>query len=235
MCTLSWVPHDGGYTLAFNRDERKTRRPGLPPSFTVQKGVAVLMPHDPDGGGSWISANARGHTLALLNRYEDTPHDDGGEYLSRGGLVSSMASLAGAPEVEVALGELELAQYRPFTLVSVGRQQSPVLYQWNGQDLAVATVATPGLVRSSSGSHQGEAEQARAAVFLALGAQLNGSDLMPLHRSHIPNKGPLSICMHRHDAETVSLSYITVNLNNLLMRYVNGLPCESSDISERSL
>ena len=110
-----------------------------------------------------------------------------------------------------------------------------MLYEWNGRDLAVARVSTPGLVRASSGSNQGESEQARAAVFLALGDQLNGSDLLPLHRSHAPRKGPLSICMHRHDAETVSLSYITVNLNNLLMRYVNGLPCESSDISECSL
>lgn len=218
-----------------NRDERRTRSAGSPPSRVIVGGVPVLLPRDPDGGGSWISVNALGHTLALLNRYEDTPHDAGGEYQSRGGLVSGMAGLAGAAEVEAGLRSLALSSYRPFTLASVGPAQTPRLFEWDGRDLVVAEVSKPGLVRASSGSDQAAAEQARAAVFSSLGGGLSGADLMTLHRSHLPEKGPLSICMHRAEAVTVSLSYITVNLRNLLIRYVNGSPCETSGMTELSL
>jgi hypothetical protein len=124
-------------------------------------GVPVLMPRDPDGGGSWISVNSSGHTLALLNRYEDTPHDAGGEYQSRGGLVSGLAGLAGAAEVEAELRRRALGWYRPFTLASVGGTQSPRLFQWNGRDLGLAEVSTPGLVRTSSGADQAAAEDLR--------------------------------------------------------------------------
>ena len=192
MCTLSWVPQDGGYTLAFNRDERRTRVAGVPPSRTIRNGVPVLLPHDPDGGGSWISLNATGHTLALLNRYEDTPHDSAGEYQSRGELVSAMAGLAGSAEVAAGLEAVTLGSYRPFTLASVAREQAPKLFEWNGSELLVAQVSNAGLVRASSGSDQAAAESARGAVFLELGDRLTGADLLALHRRHLPEASALS-------------------------------------------
>jgi len=201
----------------------------------IVDGVPVLMPRDPDGGGSWISVNAAGHTLALLNRYEGSPHDEGGEYVSRGGLVSGMAGLVGGSEVAAEVERMELTWYRPFTLASVGRRQPPVLFEWNGRELVVVEVSNPGLVRSSSGSDQAESEVARSRVFRALGAGLSGADLLALHRTHLPQKGPLSICMHRSEAMTVSLSHITVDQSNLWIRYVGGSPCEASGMTELSL
>lgn len=235
MCTLSWVPDQGGYTLAFNRDERGTRATGTPPKRVMVAGVPVLMPRDPDGGGSWISVNALGHTLALLNRYEDTPSDVGGAYRSRGGLVTGLAEVAGAAVVEASLRSMELGRYRPFTLASVAKRQQPTLFEWDGRTLQVAEVSNPGLVRASSGSDQAGAERSRAAVFSGFGSRLTGGDLLALHRSHAPEKGALSICMHRDDAMTVSLSYITVTGKELLFRYVGRAPCETAQMTTLAL
>ena len=76
MCTVSWTPLDGGYALAMNRDERRTRAPATPPERRELDGVPVLLPRDGEAGGTWIAVNALGHTLALLNRWDDSPVGD---------------------------------------------------------------------------------------------------------------------------------------------------------------
>src|SRR5438132_3548575 len=92
MCTLSWLPLPDGYFLAMNRDELLSRARGIPPSLHESNGVRVIYPSDGDAGGSWLAANELGHSLALLNRFEDTPHVEGGEYRSRGCLLLELAA-----------------------------------------------------------------------------------------------------------------------------------------------
>ena len=46
------------------------------------------------------------------------------------------------------------------------------------------------------------------------------------HRSHYPEKGPFSVCVHRKDVQTVSLTTIEVNSHDVVMRYMDGFPCE---------
>ena len=238
MCTLSWTPLPGGYALGMNRDERRTRAPALPPTRIARQGVPVLVPVDGEAGGSWISVNALGHALALLNRYEDTPHDPDGAYISRGLLVLELAGLGGSDAVDRAIGALPLQSYRPFTLASVGVGSPPRLFEWDGADLGRSRVTEAGLVRASSGSDQQGAERARSSVFEEAIAEHGGLTeelLAALHRSHIPEKGPLSICMHREEAVTVSCSIITVSERSLSFRYVAGSPCESNSRSDVTL
>ena len=121
MCTLSWTPLPGGYALAMNRDERRTRARGLPPEPTLARNVSVLMPTDPDAGGTWVSVNGRGMSMALLNRYEESPKDEGGRFTSRGLLIRELAWVAGPDEIEAELGSRSLASYRPFTLAGLAR------------------------------------------------------------------------------------------------------------------
>ena len=39
MCTVTWCQAPGSSLLLFNRDEKKTRRPGLPPRVASQQAV----------------------------------------------------------------------------------------------------------------------------------------------------------------------------------------------------
>jgi hypothetical protein len=232
MCTLSWVPlpKERGYALAMNRDERRTRARGLAPARVELRGVPVLLPTDPEAGGSWVSVNALGMSLALLNRYEETPHDAGTAYTSRGLLIRDLAGLEGPESARRELENRGLEQYRPFTLVSIGRDSPPHLFEWNGRALTSTVVEAAGLVRTSSGSDQAEAERVRGELFRAAAEEpggLNPSKLEALHRSHLPKIGPLSICMHRDEASTVSFSLITVLINKTLFSYVDGPPGET--------
>jgi len=238
VCTLSWIPLPDGYVLAMNRDERRTRAPALPPSVADAGGSPALMPVDGDAGGTWISVNDRGHALALLNRWEESPHDAGTPLVSRGLLVKDLAGLSSSAALRVALGALPLSRYRPFTLVSVAPAKPPLLFEWNGRVLRHGTAAEPGLVRTSSGSDQVGVERSRGALFSAARAApggLNAEALPALHRSHEPAKGPLSICMHRDEAVTVSFSLIRTSLGKVLFRYVTGSPCETGSYTESSL
>ena len=248
MCTVSWTPQDGGYALAMNRDERRTRAPATPPERRELGGVPVLLPRDGEAGGTWIAVNAFGHTVALLNRWDDSPVGDGasrevsppgpGPFVSRGLLVLELASTPHHRAVDVALTQMPLVSYRPFTLVSLSPGRIPWLFEWDGHALERAGVATPGLVRASSGSDQAAAERERGALFREEASRpggLTAEVLYALHRTHRPEKGPLSICMHREEAVTVSLSLITVIPSLVRFRYVDGSPCEAGPSTEITL
>ena len=118
-----------------NRDERPTRLAALPPVTSAPSGVPALIPIDGEAGGSWISVNALGHSLALLNRFEDSPLDPGGALISRGLLLTGLAGLSGPEAVNQALTGLPLPSYRPFTLASVAPGITPWLFEWNGRAL----------------------------------------------------------------------------------------------------
>jgi hypothetical protein len=238
MCTLSWAPLHGGYALAMNRDERRTRSRARPPEAIRVRDIPVLMPTDPDGGGSWISVNARGVSLALLNRYEESPTDLSGPFTSRGLLVRDLAGSATQDDVRNELDRMALGSYRPFVLACLSIGGAPQIFEWDGVRLALSGVTQPGLVRASSGSDQVEAERARSALFRAAAEESGGlspAQLERLHRSHLPRKGPLSICMHRDEAATVSLSLITAFPNKISIFYVDGPPGETSGGTEHSL
>ena len=257
MCTVSWtplaLPAPGGYGLAMNRDERRTRAPATPPERRELRGVPALLPRDGEAGGTWIAANALGHTLALLNRWDESPVDappgnggsgdqgarfNPGPFVSRGLLVKDLAHTRDRREVDEALTRIPLVSYRPFTLVSVSPGEVPWLFEWDGRALERAHVTEPGLVRTSSGADQAGAERERGGLFREAARRSGGLTpevLFALHRSHRPEKGPLSICMHREEAVTVSLSLITVFPDRVTFRYVNGSPCESTEVTDVEL
>jgi hypothetical protein len=231
-----------------NRDERHTRAPATPPERRDLDGVPVLLPRDGEAGGTWIAVNALGHTVALLNRWGDSPVGDAGSpeaplpnansYVSRGLLVLEVASTAHRRAVDEALTRTPLVRYRPFTLVSLSPGEFPWLFEWDGHALERASVSVPGLVRASSGSDQAAAERERSALFREAASRpggLTSEVLFALHRSHRPEKGALSICMHREEAVTVSLSLITVIPRLVRFRYVDGSPCEAGPGTEFTL
>jgi hypothetical protein len=55
----------------------------------------------------------------------------------------------------------------------------------------------------------------------------SSEELLALHRSHIPEAGPYSICMHREDAETVSFSHVVVAGDSITFSYTPAAPCQN--------
>ncbi len=229
MCTLSWVRQLRGYTVLFNRDERRTRAIGLPPTEQLRNGVRFLAPSDPEGGGSWVSVNDQRVALALLNQYEaDQPAER--PPVSRGQLLLALADLGSQAEVWNRLRTAGLMQYAPFTLAVFEPGLPALLLGWNGQALTDEILGQSGLLLASSSVAQHEADQARRKLFDATTAAgaIDEVVLERLHRSHLPVEGPLSVCMHRADAETVSFTRISVTPLLVSLSYVAGAPCRGA-------
>lgn len=228
MCTVSWspapTPAGGGYLLFMNRDERRTRLPGLPPRLEEEGGLRFLAPRDADAGGTWLAVNEAGLTAGLLNLYQArvvAAPPPGRK--SRGLLVRA---LAGAPDLGAAeriVAAEDLAAYQPFTLVLVGPEGRARSCAWDGASAVAWRDAVPPIV--SSGYDVVGATRNREALFAAAGSPLGWDQLYAFHRGHLPEKGAYSTCMHRDDAKTVSLTAIRVEPDQVRMAYAPGSPC----------
>src|SRR5947199_3847489 len=117
MCTVSFLPNRHGFYLAMNRDEKRDRFRGLPPTIVKFPNGRAVFPREPTGG-TWISANNAGVCLALINwhRIERKPKNDA---LSRGLVVKQLAGKSTANEIATAMKKLPVRKLRPFRLIAI--------------------------------------------------------------------------------------------------------------------
>jgi len=233
MCTLSWLPGAHGYTLCFNRDERRTRSAGFPPAIHDRGGVSFIAPLDGDAGGTWVLVNEFGLSLGLLNRYQQGNTTRPG-LTSRGLLLLELAASQGGLEVQRTLEERDIACYPPFTIAAIEPGTPVRLAVWDGRQLACGSHASPGLVLTSSAVDEGRVRAAREATFLREAPKARES-LLALHRSHDPSPGSASVCMHRADAETRSCSLIEVSSRDARFLHYPDSPCRSDPLPPLAL
>src|SRR5688572_19774021 len=134
MCTVSFIARKQGYLLGMNRDEQLTRAQGLPPKLRSVNGVRVIYPSEP-GGGTWISLNESGATLALINWYSITTRVQS-HPISRGEIVSAARFASDPTAAEATLNRLPLRRINPFRLIGIfpGRQEVAE-WRWNLKQL----------------------------------------------------------------------------------------------------
>jgi hypothetical protein len=230
MCTVSWIREVEGYILAFNRDERRTRKPAKGPSLAELRGVEYIAPSDGDYGGSWIGVNKFGLTLCLLNRYEATIEMSAKEFTSRGLLLTDLLDCAHTQQVERRISKVHLRTFRPFTMLALGIHDAARVFEWTGLAFRVLASADSMSPLISSSYKESQIAESRRREFKRLtseAADVDTAMLHRFHRSHKPERGPLSVCMHRDDAATVSMSVITVKLKAIEFSYLAGSPCEA--------
>lgn len=227
MCTVTFIARRYGYALGMNRDEKLSRIAGLQPSLTHLSGRAILAPSEP-GGGTWIGVNDTGATLALINWYSITSRV-AGQAVSRGDVVKLALSSDSHALVDAALKGLPLARVNPFRLIGVFPSHKAVVeWRWNLSHLERLHHRWRTSTWISSGFDEPGARQARGKAFAkALRQTTSGSTdwLRRLHRSHGPERGAYSHCMHREDASTVSYTEVRVGRHEATMRYIPGTPC----------
>ena len=243
MCTLSWCILPTQYVLFFNRDEQRTRQQAVSPQVFNENGINIIRPHDPDGGGTWISTNERGLSLCLLNYYQgEIPP---GKLTSRGLLVKSLSKLRTLAEIDEVLSRETLNNYAPFSLVvfdfeslcgSSKHRHSPQLRIWTGDSLQKTDCPLP-FTSSSVKFEEVKAKRVRRfnediGESFVLSGDEDGVQiehvhhlLQAYHTGHDGTPGYQSVCLHRDDATSVSLSQIDVCAEKVLFQYYDGSPC----------
>ena len=228
MCTLSWLNTKKNYQLFFNRDEQKIRKKAISPQYLERKGVKVLMPIDPEGGGSWLSVNEYGVSLCLLNYYQGVAPPK--PLVSRGQLLSDLSHHATLNALRQQIDSINLLRYAPFTLVvfsnSLDCHSSGSIvrgYQWNGANMRHFNPQSP--ITSSSVNFE-KVSLSRNQKYEQYVKSRTTDELTQYHSSHDIEKEGQSVCMHRTDAKTVSFSHIAVKDNNVTFSYQDDSPCK---------
>jgi hypothetical protein len=224
MCTVTWHRDDQGDLSFFaNRDIGPARAGAERPGPATVDGVAALAPVEHVGGGAWIGVNVQGLILTLLNEwYEDGPTPTGGR-ISRGRVLRSLLGAAGPLAATERLARADLSDVNPFQLLALDRGMALVSCWRPGRGLERRSVDPARGILTSSSFRTAEVTAARRAQFAALGTGAQAH--LEFHRSHHPAAGPHSVCMHRADAATVSLSWIRVNRQSIEFDYHPGPPC----------
>jgi Transport and Golgi organisation 2 len=233
MCTVSFLPTTAGFRLAMNRDEKRTRVAALPPEvFRIDERRAIY-PREPNDG-TWLAVNDAGVCLALINwhRIEREPE---GKLESRGRLIPQLIGASDEREVGRRLRKMGLGRVRPFRLISIDpRRRTVTEWQWDTIALTARRHRWQIAHWFSSGYDEAKAENQRKKVCVASSLGTT-SALRKLHASHLPKRGPFSICMHRPDAATVSYSEVVATAKRVTLRYQPGPPCQARESVARSL
>ncbi|MBL4831185.1 MAG: NRDE family protein [Aliivibrio sp.] len=217
MCTLSWVIEAEGYQLFFNRDEQKHRAPALSPEIFTTNKLSVVMPVDPIGKGSWIASNELGVTVCLLNNYQgNTPK---GDLISRGQIVKTLVMTNRVIDLKSALFEIPLFQFAPFTVVIFYPSNTPSIlsYCWDGEVLNEIPAVSPMI--SSGVSLKAVTDYRKDIYKLITETGVTAEKLDKFHQHQHQQYGHLSVQMSRDDAQTVSVTNVVVNRDEIQMNY----------------
>jgi hypothetical protein len=195
-------------------------------------GGRFIAPIDGDGGGAWIAVNHYGMTLCLLNGIEVAAGER--EYQSRGWLLLDLIDCAEPQQVRDHINNMGLAHFQPFTLAAVQGARETLLFHWNGARLLIEEngEAQMPLISSSYETARVVAERrAQFALLKRASGRLDVALLDRFHRSHEPAPNAFSVCMHRVDAQTVSLSRVIVNRGQIEFLYYPQPPCCAAGIT----
>lgn len=223
MCTLTWISDPLGTRIYFNRDEKRTRLPATPPAPLIRNGIRLLAPLDGNAGGTWLSVNERGLTIAILNFYEaDAAYSDGAvHHRSRGQLVLDLAD-AGTPDaMRGRLEALPMSDYRPFVVVGIDAAGRGLEVRWNGRVAASRDLASIPLPITTSSFRTPEVLAARRHRYEALmdAGPVTDAKLKAFHKSRDQLGGPFSVTMTRPDAMTVSFCAVEVGSREIRFYY----------------
>jgi hypothetical protein len=217
-----------------NRDEQRTRPPALPPEIFSGGHAQAIYPREA-GGGTWIACSSHGNFFALLNWYSAETDTLGPKIKTRGELIPGLVYELDSRSTANRLARINLAGMHPFRLVaafSVGKVLSE--WRWDGKHLDRLLFAWGLTHWFSSSLSDSSAAQLRGRACKAAkleGARPTREWLQKLHKSHDPEPGPYSICMHRPDAATVSYTQVEFTPREISMVYVAGPPCETTGSS----
>lgn len=234
MCTVSVVPFGGGFRIACNRDEQRTRAVAEPPRRHPAAAGAAVWPVDPASGGTWVGVNDAGLAAVVLNRNPRVPCatpvtglsrlQPGGSMVSRrsrGTIVPAMLREERFTAALDLVNSLPVDRFDPFTLVLIQGGAVAVVSAIGGKLSIHASVLTRPLFLTSSSLGDHRVVGPRRALFARLLSRLADPvrAQSALHRHRWRRRPEISVVMSRKDAATVSRTVVDVTRGSIRMRY----------------
>jgi hypothetical protein len=230
MCTLSVLrrpePVDTGDAddaplgrVNFNRDERRTRPPALPPHQHIYDNHAAIHPIDPLGGGTWIAVSFAGLVFALLNGYSDSDSRTRA-VKSRGLIIPALLSADTLDAATTRVQTIVPGEFLSFRLVMVGDDGAREAVS-DGRQLDWRDVHEgEAWMRSSSSIRPEIVLPHRSAMFQHdVGSSRSASAQDRFHLTRNATDPALGVLMERADAWTVSVTTVEVFATHARMTY----------------
>ncbi len=220
MCTVTYIPHQKGYFLTSNRDEKKARGRALMPTEYLIGNNKYIFPKDTDAGGTWIVLKENGDSLCLLNGAFSNFIDNGMYTISRGKILLEIASNVHLLE---AFKNMELNQCAPFTLIMVN-QSKLFECRWDGEKKHCKMLDEhKPYIWSSATLYQAIIRSQREKwfeSFLKNTALPSQDEIIQFHKTTGDGDKANDLVMNRNNRYfTVSITNITTTENEYCMHY----------------
>jgi uncharacterized protein with NRDE domain len=127
MCTITFIPQQGGFLFAMNRDDAFVRAQTQSPECRQHGGRIALYPAEPSGG-TWIAASDAGLALAILN----WKRPSGAKLRSRGEVIPAVITAGAITEADTILRTVRLDSVHPFRLIGVSARERRIReWRWD--------------------------------------------------------------------------------------------------------
>ena len=203
MCSAAWRFREGGYELAFNRDESWTRPPSADPSLEEGHPVPGACARDAAAGGTWLFTNQAGITVAVMNAYPGEMTYPPGTR-SRGELPLLAASYQNPCLPESHLAGIAWEDYAPCDLLLIS-PHGVRNFGWDGATFRAYPKPTRNFLTTSS-IRTTLVRQARLARFNAI----SGLPVGKILDDSAAEDPAAAIFVTREDGGTVSRTFVVV-------------------------
>ncbi|WP_250433057.1 NRDE family protein [Hanstruepera flava] len=209
MCTVTLTPiGKEDFVLYSNRDEAPSRI-SKSPEFYNYKNAQLLYPEDVESGGTWIGLSEKQRLICLLNGGFDIHQRQASYRHSRGIVVKDLLS---ANTIEDAVGQYDLLDIEPFTMIIVDWSKNLKFYElvWDGQRKHFKALEQKPHIWSSSTLYNREMRTERKEWFKKFKSEheLNIETLGVFHRTAGSGNVDYGVIMDRGFVKTTSITKV---------------------------
>lgn len=232
MCTVTYLPlENDGFILTSNRDESPMRKT-IPPQKYSENEVELIYPKDELAGGTWIGMSNKERLVCLLNGGFEKHKRNSYYRMSRGVVVKNILSVE--DPVDYIEG-FDFDNIEPFTLVLVDWSAQLATYElvWDGAKKHFQQLKQEPKIWSSSTLYDADMKAERIDWFsgwLNDHQDYNREQILAFHQSTDKGTEATTLKMKRPFVETVSVSSVMKNQEELSLTYLDFINDSVTDL-----
>ncbi|HMQ06411.1 MAG TPA: NRDE family protein [Saprospiraceae bacterium] len=226
MCTVTYIPVQGGFLVSSNRDETPLRA-HTPLIVEKWERDEIIYPKDKKGG-SWIFASTKPRVVCVLNGAFG-PHIRKTPYKMSRGLVAK--EVYNHPDPNTFIHSFDFTGIEPFTLLII-EEKLLFDFRWDGTATKIRNLhSNKAHIWSSATLYSSEIQKKRLRLFQNL---LKSNELSPdfvrnMHRTGSVGDPRNDFIMNRDEVvKTVSITHVHYRAAQVTMEFENLITSEVS-------